>query len=432
MDPELKALLDKQMQTFEDFKKANDAAQHEIKTLKSEDALTKAKVDRISAALDKIDADLKEWAAKSSEIEKQMGRLRIGGNGGPALDSEVKAAADMSLLTGAQMAVDDYRSYKAAFDGSMRRGHRLGPDEVKALSVGSDPDGGYLVPADVSGRMITRIYETSAMRQLASVATIGTDRLEGPVDRGEADYGWVGETQPRTVTGTSTIGMWGIPVHEMWAFPETTQKLLDDAQFDVEGWLISKVTDKLTRAENTAFFVGNGTLKPRGILDYPRATTADDTRADGIFQYFASGTNGSLGAATAASDKLIDLVYSIKAPYRTKATFAMSRGLVGTVRKIKDGQGNYAWQPSLQALQAGTLLGYPIAEAEDMPALASNGPVIGFGDFSAAYQIVDRVGIRLLRDNLTHKGFVGFYVTRRVGGGALDFEAVKYLQASAS
>lgn len=430
MDIEIKSLFEEQAKTLEEFRAANDKLEADIKKMGSADALQTEKVEKLNARLDELQGKI---AARVDEVEKRMNRLRVGGNGGPALDEEVKSAGVMARMLGLpQMEVDEYRGYKSAWEASLRRGQRMTADEVKALSVGSDPDGGYLVPADVSGRIITMVYETSPMRQLASVDTIGTDRLQGPVDTGEFSAGWVSESQPRPATATSKVGQWEIRVHEMYAYPETTQMLLDDGAFDAEGWISRKVAEKFTRTENTAFFMGDGDGKPRGILNYPRSTAADGARAASTYQYIASGTNGSLGTAAAASDKLIDLVYAIKAAYRANASWCMSRGLVAAVRKIKDGQGNYAWQPSLQALQAGTLLGFPIVEAEDMPDLASNGAVIGFGDFRASYQIVDRIGIRTLRDPYSNKPYVGFYTTRRVGGGALNFESVKFLQASAT
>jgi HK97 family phage major capsid protein len=424
MDPELKKLLEEQGATFDAFKKANDEMQAEIKKLGSADTVTSEKVEKLNAALDKLQDEAKK---RADEIETKLNRVALGG-GGDADKEERKAAATFSAERGEQIDLEGYRAYKAGFVAYMRKGERLTAEERKAMSVGSDPDGGYTVVPDVSGRMVKRVYETTPMRQVASVVTIGTDRLEGFNDLGEGVAGWVGETQARPATATPQLGKWEIPVHELYAFPQVTQKLLDDSMFDIEGWLADKTSDKFARTENAAFLTGDGILKPRGILSYPTAATADASRAWGTFQHILTGTDGSFGTTTNGTDKLIDLVYSLKAQYRQNANFMASRATVGAVRKLKDGQGNYAWQPSLSALSGGTILGFNVVEGEDMPAVAADSLSIGFGDFRETYQIVDRIGIRVLRDALTNKPYVGFYTTKRVGGAAINFESLKFLK----
>jgi HK97 family phage major capsid protein len=424
MDPELKKLLDEQGVAFAAFKSANDEMQAEIKKLGSADAVTVEKVEKLNASLDKIQDEAKK---RADDIEAKMNRLSLGG-GGDADKDEIKAAAQFSTERGEQVDLEGYRAYKSGFVAYMRKGERLSIEERKAMSVGSDPDGGYTVVPDVSGHMIKRVYETTPMRQVASVVTIGTDRLEGFNDLGEGTAGWVGETQARPATGTPQLGKWEIPVHELYAFPQVTQKLLDDSMFNIESWLADKTADKFARTENAAFLNGTGVGQPRGLLTYPTAVTADAGRAWGTFQHVLTGTDGTFGTTTNGTDKLIDLVYSLKAKYRQNANFMMSRATVAGIRKLKDGQGNYAWQPSLSALSGGTVLGFNIVEGEDMPAMAADSLSIAFGDFREAYQIVDRVGIRVLRDALTNKPYVGFYTTKRVGGDAISFEAVKFLK----
>lgn len=424
MDPELKKLLEEQGTAFAAFKSANDEMQAEIKKLGSADTITVEKVEKLNAALDKLQDEAKN---RADDIEVKVNRLSLGAGSGDNAE-EAKAAAQFSAERGEQIDLEGYKAYKSGFVAYMRKGERLSADERKAMSVGSDPDGGYTVVPDVSGRMIKRVYETTPMRQVASIVTIGTDRLEGINDLGEGTAGWVGETAPRPATGTPQIGKWEIPVHELYAFPQVTQKLLDDSMFNIESWLADKTADKFARTENAAFLNGDGVGKPRGLLTYPTAVTADATRAWGTFQHVLTGTDAGFGATTNGTDKLIDLVYSVKAQYRQNANFMMSRATVAGVRKLKDGQGNYAWQPSVTALSGGLLLGFNIVEGEDMPAIAADSLSIAFGDFREAYQIVDRVGIRVLRDALTNKPYVGFYTTKRVGGDAIHFEAVKFLK----
>lgn len=412
------ALVGQIKAAFEQFKEANDQRIKALEKGKS-DIVLDEKVDKINATITDLQGQLADVAAKAAA--RGLG----GGEGGSAI---AKAAAQFRKERGVDVSDEDYSAYAQGLNVYMRRGGNTPASVMAAMSVGSDPDGGYSVTPDTSGRIVQRIYETSPMRQVASVVSIGTDRLEGFNDLGEGTAGWVGETAPRPATATPQLGKWEIPVHEMYAFPQATQKLLDDSMFDIEAWLADKTADKFIRTENAAFLNGDGVLKPRGLLTYPTAATADASRAWGTFQHVLTGTDGTFGTTTNGTDKLIDLVYSVKAGSRANANFMMSRATIGAVRKIKDGQGNYAWQPSLSALSGGTILGFNVVEAEDMPAMGADSLSVAFGDFREAYQIVDRVGIRVLRDPLTNKPYVGFYTTKRVGGDAIHFEAVKFLK----
>lgn len=412
------ALVGQIKTAFEEFKAANDARINALETGKS-DIVLDEKVDKINATITDLQGQLADVASKAAAR---------GISGSESGNATAKAAAQFARERGVEVSADDYAAYAAGMNVYMRRGGNTPRDVMASMSVGSDPDGGYSVTPDTSGRIVQRIFETSPMRQVASVVSIGTDRHEGFADLDQADAGWVGESAPRPETGTPTLGKWEIPVHELYAFPKTTQKLLDDSMFDIEAWLAGKVADKFIRTENAAFLNGDGVLKPRGLLTYPTAVTADATRAWGTFQHVLTGTDGTFGTTTNGTDKLIDLVYSVKAGYRTNANFMMSRATIGAVRKLKDGQGNYAWQPSLSAMSGGTVLGFNIVEAEDMPAMGADSLSVAFGDFREAYQIVDRIGIRVLRDALTDKPKVGFYTTKRVGGDAVHFEAVKFLK----
>jgi len=319
---------------------------------------------------------------------------------------------------------EQLEAYDAAFKSFLRKEERtLSGDEVKALSVGSDPDGGYLVTPDTSGRMVKRIFETSPMRQYASVQLISTDALEGTSDYDEAGAGWVGETQARGETSTPQIQVWRIPVHELYAKPRATQKLLDDAAVDVEAWLAAKVADKFARMENAAFVSGDGAGKPRGFLSYPNGTTLP-----GQIQQIPTGVSGGFAATPDGADVLISTITSMKEAYRGGAVWAMNRGTQGAVRLLQDNDGKYLWQPSIVAGQPSTLLGYGVAGFEDMPAIAANSLSIAFANFSEGYQIVDRMGVRVLRDPFSAKPYVEFYTTKRVGGDVLNFEAIKLVR----
>lgn len=420
-DPDLKKAVDDLGQVITDFRKKNDDRLSALEKGR-EDVITKADVEKINAAIDKAIAEVKK---RTDEVEAKANRLQLV-SGGDA-DREIKAAkAFAELVSKADFSVEELREYKGALGHFLRRNEA----KVQTLAIGQDPAGGYLVTPDTSGRMVQKIYETTPMRQLANVVPIGTDMLQGPIDNGEADAAWVGEVTTRTQTDTPTLGMWEIPVFELYAYPKVTQRLLEDAKIDVEAWLGDKASSKFARKENTAFITGNGVLKPRGILDYTAVTTADDTRTWGQFQYIATGTDNSFGATTNGSDKILDLIFELKAAYRQVARFLMSRRTMAGVRKLKDGQGNYAYGLGLkEGALVETVFGYGVTDGEDMPLFSASTPLaIAFGDFNEAYTIVDRLGISVIRDNITTPGFVKFNMRKRVGGGAVNFEAVKFLK----
>lgn len=404
---------------FEEFKKAND---------ERIDALAKGKVDDVvlNEKVDRINATITELQGKLGEVALKAAGAALGGSG--ALDGDIKAAQAFSRENGREVSVEEYQAYRDNLALALRKGRGAGTEVMAAMSVNSDPDGGYTVTPDMSGRIVRKVYETTPMRQVASVVTIGTDALEGFNDLDEVASGWVGETQTRPDTATAELGKWQIPVNEIYAMPKATQKLLDDSAWDIEGWLADKVADKFARTENAAFVNGDGSLKPRGLWTYSTAATADATRAWGTFEHVNTGTSGGFGTAPAGSDALVDLVFKLKAAYRNGASFMMSRGTLAAVRKLKDGDGNYLWQPNFEARQGGLVLGFPVVEGEDVPAIAANSLSIAFGNFAETYTIVDRIGIRVLRDPFTDKPNVRFYTTKRVGGGAINFESLKFLR----
>lgn len=411
---ELATAIDAVNTAFTQFKAANDDR------LKQSDALTEDKVGKINADLDRLGDEVKE-------LLKAQNRKALGTDG-----DELQKHADLFLahrkgipLSEAHGDVEEYRLYKQALGSYFRKGGAISASIQNALSVGSDPDGGYWVTPDLSGRIATLVYESSPIRQIASVQDISTDALEGVNDLDEAGAGWVGETTDRTETTTPEVGKWRIPVHEQYAEPRATQKLLDDAAVNVEDWLGKKVSTKFARMEETAFVAGDGINKPRGFLTYTAATPSKSSWA--VIEQVNSGAAGAF-AATNPGDKLIDLVFSLKAAYRANARWLMGRLTLGAARKLKDGQGNYLWVPQFTDTVSGNLIGHPVVEAEDMPAMAANSLSIAFGDFREAYQIVDRIGIRVLRDPFTSKPFVKFYSTRRVGGDMVNFEAIKIMK----
>jgi HK97 family phage major capsid protein len=421
---------------FEEFKATHAQEIAEVRKGFS-DVVTVEKLSRIDDALNALSEKQQQAIQRADALEKRMNRPGLGGDGEKgavelkAFNASVKAnAAALGRTAPVDVSAEGFAEYKAAFDRFLRYGKdELDGAERKALSVGSDPDGGYLVTPDMSGRIVTRMFETSPMRSIASVQVIGTDALEGIRDTDEAGSGgWVSETATRSETTTPAIAKWRIPVYEMYAKPKATQQLIDDANVDIEAWLAAKVADKLTRVENAAFVTGTGSGQPRGIASYTTAATTDATRSWGVFEHVLSGASADFAGSNPA-DKLFDLVGAMKDAYLTNARWLTRREVMTKVRKFKESTTNgYLWQPGLQQGQPQTLLGFPVTIAQDMPALAADSLSLAFGDFREAYQIVDRIGFRTLRDPYSAKPFVEFYTTRRVGGGAVQFEAVKFLK----
>lgn len=433
-DLEIKKAIADLGNAVEEFKSTNESALKEVKKGFA-DVVTTDKLQRINDAIDSLEEAKSAAEKRADELEAKMNRASLGDSKETSdLAVEVKAFNNSRRETlGAQfseVATEAYSEYKKVFNSFVRHGDAklLSDAERKTMSVGSEPDGGYTVPASISSRIVTRVFETSAVRPLISSETIGTDALEGLIDKDENAFGgWVTETTVPTATNTAQLGKWRIPVHEMFAMPQATQQLLDDSVIDIEAWLANKTADKMVRTENAAFITGTGVGQPRGFTTYTTAATADATRTWGQFEHVATGAAGDFVAANPA-DKLFDLEVAFKPQYLNNATIATRRTVVQKIRKFKDGNGQYLWQASLVAGKPSTILGYPIVLLEDMPALANNSLSLAMGDFKQAYTAVDRRGFRVVRDNLTSKPYVLFWTSRRVGGGALQFEALKFLK----
>lgn len=410
---------------FEEFKKANDERLAQIEKKGSADPVTEAKLAKIEADLEKAQKIADEAVLASKRSTRVVTDER-----GEVIDLDRKAQDWATLHARRRGAVvgtfgaADMDAYKAAFDTFLRKGEEvMGVDERKALSVGTDPDGGYVVNPDLSGRIVLKVFESSPMRAYASMQVISSDALEGLFDLNEASSGWVGETDSRAETNTPQLGKWRIPAHELYAKPKATQKLLDDASINMEAWLAAKVSEKFARDEANAFVVGSGVNKPRGFLTYTAGTTLP-----GTIERFDTGANGAFDAAPNGGDVLINALYGLKQQYRANATWFMNRATLKLTRKLKDSDGAYLWSPGIAAGQPASLLGYPVASFEDMPDPATDSLSIAVGDMREAYQIVDRIGIRTLRDPYSAKPYVEFYTTKRVGGDVVNFEAIKLIE----
>lgn len=432
---EIKSLIEAQGKAWEEHKKTND----ELLKAKAEG---KAVAD-LEAKLAKLSDEMDKLAELKADFDKFVLESQRPGASKSDENTEAECKQWNAMLRAdfqskgrsipAEVSVDAYAQYKSAFYSLVRHGdiERLSADERKALSAGSDPDGGYLLPTPTVGRMVKKVYEQSTMRQLANVLTISTDALEGIVDNDEADAGWVSEMGTRNDTDTPQVGKYRIEAHEMYAQPKVTQKLIDDAATDVEAWLADKVADKFARVEGNAFWNGNGVGQPRGLAAYPTAATGDGSRAWGTFEHVLTGANGDFH--TTKADPLQDLLGAFKDQYLQGATFVMRREVRTKIRKLKEATSDrYLWEPSLQAGQPDRLLGYPVRIDQYIPAITTGSLSLAFGDFREAYTIVDRIGVRTLRDPYTAKPYIRFYSTKRTGAGAVNTEAVKFLKFAAA
>lgn len=398
-------LLGKLNTAFEEFKASHTA------DLKKHDAVLSEKTDRINSDIAAMNAELQRMSGS-------IGALTVGGAGG-------------TLSNPAQA------EHAKAMNQYLRRGvdAGLGDLQIKAkLSSNSDPDGGYVVPEQME-QAIERIQGTmSAMRGLANVVTISEgDTYKILTNQGGAGSGWVGETEARSETSTPTLKETTVTLGEVYANPAITQRLLDDARFDVSAWLADELAIAFAEQEGAAFITGDGVNKPRGITSY--TWVANASYAWGSVGYIVTGASGAFATATTSlspADALISQYFALKPGYRNAASWLMSDATQAEVRKIKDVDGKYVWAPPSAVGEVATILQKPVVTDDNMPAMGANSYSIAFGDWRRAYQIADKFGVRVLRDPFTAKPNVLFYSTKRVGGAIRNFEALKFLKFGTS
>jgi len=394
---DLKDAFGEFMTTFEAFKDSNDERLAQLEGKLGADVVTSDKVDRISRALDEQKRTLDSLSLK--RLRPTLGR------DGRSMPSE----------------------HKDAFDAYMRNGddRQLRALDTKAMSYGSGQDGGYLVPNETETEIGRRLSTLSPLRSIASVRQVSAAVLKKPFTTTGPAVGWVAETATRPQTATPVLAELQFPTMELYAMPAATASLLEDSVVDLDQWIASEVETAFAEQEGTAFVNGNGVNKPKGFLDYNKV--AEASWAWGDIGYLVTGVSGALPASS-PSDILIDTVYTLKAGYRQNANWVMNRKTQASIRKLKDADGNYLWQPPSAPGQRAMLMGFPLVEAEDMPDAAANATPIAFGDFGRGYLVVDRTGVRVLRDPYSAKPYVLFYTTKRVGGGVQDFSAIKLLK----
>lgn len=417
---ELESIVNKSTTEIEALKASSDVIKE----------ASKASADAMQAVND-MKIKLEAIDKTSQYIEKAMSRMGEGGGDGEAKEMEFKAADQMARYLRSGREMDD--DVKEAIVGALHEKAFFGVEEsqkdneIKTLLAGSNPDGGYFIRPERSATMIKRIFETSPMRSYANIESTGGDTLEFIIDDDEAaSGGWVGEVDGRPETGTPKIGKLVIPVHEQYAEPRATQKMLDDAGFDIESWLSGKVTRKMTREENSAFVVGDGSQKPRGVLDYAAWAVAGEYQRNAL-EVINSGTSAEFTA-----DGLKALQNALIEDYQGSAIFAMKRASFLPITTLKDTQDQYLLDPrSLKLGDTEILLGKNVVFFNDVPGVAADARACIYGDFGTGYTIVDRIGFRVIRDNVTSKPYVKFYTTKRTGGDVTNYEALKIQALSA-
>ena len=337
--PGARAAMHEMMAAFEAFKGANDARLDEIEKKASADPLLEAKVARIDQAVASAQARLDRVVSE--------GRRPVIGGGSPS--------GGFAATSPAGGGMDET---KAAFDGYLKTGNSNGLELKTGLSTATD-SGGYVVPPETERAIDRRLMAGSPMREIATVRTIGAGVFRKPVSTAGVTAGWVAETAPRPETDPATLALLEFPAADLYASPAATQSLLDDAMINLDEWLAAEVEDAFAVQETTAFVSGDGINKPKGFLSYD--IVAESGHGWGEIGYVASGAAGAFAASNPA-DRLIDLIYAPRARYRPNGRFVMNRRTVSTVRKFKDADGNYIWQPATRAGETASLLGYPVTE----------------------------------------------------------------------
>ncbi|WP_019999070.1 phage major capsid protein [Aureimonas ureilytica] len=384
---------------FETFKAEHTKQLEDLKKGKA-DVVLDEKVDRINASI----GDLQTNVQKSiDEINAKIAAAKLGESGVgdlPASDPE----------------------YIEGFKAHMRKG-----TISAAMTKGTDADGGYLAPIEWDRTITGKLKRVSQIRANARVVSISVSGFKKLFTDRAVGSGWVGETASRPATSTPQFGSLDFTPGELYANPAISQQLLDDAAINLEQWLADEVETEFARQEGIAFLSGNGANKPYGILTYVEGEANAAKHPWGAIPVTNSGQ-----AAALTADGFLDLMYSLPGEFAGNAKLYMNRLSLGSARKLKDGQGNYLWQPSYVSGEPQTLGGSPIVELADMPVVGAGNIAALYGDMASTYLVIDRIGISVLRDPFTNKPYVHFYTVKRVGGGVFNPEPMRALKVAAS
>ena len=353
-----------------------------------------------------------DYEVKAGTLEESFAAIENGETGG-AVTRPVLSRGDSG--------------HQAFVDGYLRHGTTT---ELKAIPGVTGPDGGYAVPRQIDAAVDATLKSISPIRSVANVVKVGSAGYRKLVTSGGVASGWAAEDAVRAESDTPVFNEIVPSFGDLYAKPSATQAMLDDAQFDVEAWLAAEIATEFAKAEGTAFVNGDGVNRPKGFLQAPVAAAPDGDRAFGTLQYVPSGALGAFPASP--QDRLIELVHTLRSPYRQGAVWVINSATLAAIRKFKTADGAFLWQAGLVSGQPDTLLGYPVVEAEDMPDIANDSLAVAFGNFRAGYLIAERTETRILRDPYSNKPYVQFYATKRLGGCVSNSEAIKLLKFSAA
>jgi HK97 family phage major capsid protein len=392
-----KALFAELNKTFEDFKAKND----EQIDAKFKDVVRSDEIEKINSHLATIQSAMEEQARK-------LEAAATGADGGRTVkDPEYSKA---------------FASYMRTEDTAVQASLKKTPDS----------DGGFLAPVEWDRTVTDKLKIVSPARQVFDVQPVSGQGMKKVFNLRGLASGWVGETAARPETNTATFGSMTYTFGELYANPAITQQMLDDSELDLEAWLASEIDTEFAFQEAIASVSGDGANKPTGLLTYVTGGTNAGVHPLGSIAYTPSTSAGVLPTGTAGADVIMDLIYSLPTEMGQNASMIANRNTIKTIRKLKDGQGNYLWQPSFQAGEPATIAGYACREFAAMPDIAANALPLAFGDLKRSYALFDRKGMLVLRDPYTNKPFVHFYTTKRVGGGLLNPEFVKLLKIAVS
>ncbi|WP_417701935.1 phage major capsid protein [Pseudophaeobacter sp.] len=379
------AALQKDWKSFKDTQAEKDK---EV-SAKFDDVITTEKMERINSSVSDLQAAVDQANAKMAALEMA---------GGPEAEKDPE--------------------YSASFKAHMRKG-----DVQASLNKGTDSEGGYLAPVEWDRTIVDRLVEISPMRQIAEVRKVGKSGFTKLINQGGTGSGWVGETDTRPETATPNLVAFTLGNGEIYANPGATQQMLDDSEIDLEAWLAGEVDTEFAEQEGAAFVAGNGSNKPSGFLSFATGGVNAGKNPLGAVEVLPAA-----GMSAVTEDELLDMIYDIPSSYSAGARFVMNRKSIGKIRKLRDADGRQLWQPSTQAGEPSMLLAYPLTELPDMPDMATGALSIGFGNFKRGYLIMDRKGVRVLRDPFTAKPKVLFYTTKRVGGAVDDPRGLRVLR----
>lgn len=393
-------LREKRTKAWETAKAFLDTKRGTDGIVSAEDTVTYEKMENDVVALGKEIDRLEKQEALDRELSKPLNAPLTAKPAVPGMDTKTGKASD---------------EYKKAFWNVMRSKNPH-YDVVNALQVGTDSEGGYLVPDEFERTLVQSLEEENIFRKLAKIIQTSSGDRKIPVVTTHGSASWLDEEELYP-DSDEVFGQTSIGAYKLGTFIKVSDELLSDSVFDLQNYISTEFARRIGSKEEEAFFVGDGSGKPTGI--------------------FAATGGAQLGVTTAGAtaitvDEVIDLFYSLKSPYRKKAVFVMNDATVKTIRKLKDGQGQYLWQPSLTAGTPDMILNRPVYTSAYIPAIEAGAKSIAFGDFGY-YWIADRQGraFKRLNELFATTGQVGFMATQRVDGKLILPEAIKVLQQKA-